>query len=412
MRLPIFLTSLALAAAIAAPLSAQLGLPGVQVPRIGEVLDPVTGEVLDGLENTTQGVTRQALRLANLRERRIDQLVRRNSDVIEFDVQGAPARRGELLLMDADAAGIAAAEAQGFSVIGTEQIDGLGLSVTRLQVPADTDLAEAQEQLSELLPDAEISADNLHFSSGKGAVLPAMMQRAASSISAPIGMIDGGVSGTAKVTAQKGFASGAPASSSHGNSVAYLLRYAGADNIRVADVYGADRAGGNALAIVKAIDWLIASGSKVINISLVGPRNTLMEKAVARAQSKGAVIVAAVGNDGPAAPPAYPASYDGVVAVTAVDKRNRALIEAGRPLHLDYAAPGADIYARDINGKAHKLRGTSFASPLAAARIAASLERGQGWRKAIDSEARDLGKKGPDAVYGRGLLCDKCRPAK
>ncbi len=42
------------------------------------------------------------------------------------------------------------------------------------------------------------------------------------------------------------------------------------------------------------------------------------------------MIVAAVGNDGPSARPAYPASYPGVLAVTGVDGRNRALIEAGR----------------------------------------------------------------------------------
>ncbi|WP_394729091.1 S8 family serine peptidase [Altererythrobacter sp. GH1-8] len=376
------------------------------------MLDPVTGEVFDGLENATQGISREALRLANLRERRLDQFVRSNSDVIEIDAQGAPARRGELLLMDADAAQIAAAETQGFSVIGREEIEGLGLYVTRLQVPKGTDLAQGQKQLAEILPGAEISADNLHFSSGMGAALPAMVQGSAAAITTPIGMIDGGVAGHVNVTAQKGFASGAPAPSRHGSSVAYLLHYADASNIRVADVYGAERAGGNALAIAKALGWLVDSGTRVINISLVGPRNSLVERAVAHAQEKGAVIVAAVGNDGPAAPPAYPASYDGVVAVTAVDGRNRALIEAGRALHLDYAAPGADIYARGMDGKAFKLRGTSFASPLVAVRIAASLERGARWRNSVDREALDLGKKGPDAVYGRGLLCGGCRPSR
>ena len=77
-------------------------------------------------------------------------------------------------------------------------------------------------------------------------------------------------------------------------------------------------------------------------------------------------IVAAVGNDGPAAPPAYPASYASVIAVTGVDGHDRALIEAGRALHLDYAAPGADMKAASAKGRAVAVRGTSFAVPFVA----------------------------------------------
>ena len=95
------------------------------------------------------------------------------------------------------------------------------------------------------------------------------------------------------------------------------------------------------------------------------------------------------------------------MAVTGVDGRNRALIEAGRALHLDYAAPGADIVGVDARGRAKKLRGTSFAAPLVAARIAAA--GGTSWRAKVDGEARDLGKKGHDDTYGRGLVCEKCR---
>jgi subtilisin family serine protease len=102
-----------------------------------------------------------------------------------------------------------------------------------------------------------------------------------------------------------------------------------------------------------------------------------------------------------------------VIAVTGVDGRNRALIEAGRALHLDYAAPGADIKALDAQGARKIVRGTSFATPLVAARAAAALDRGKSGaalRAALDIEARDLGKKGPDSLYGRGLLCEACRP--
>lgn len=178
--------------------------------------------------------------------------------------------------------------------------------------------------------------------------------------------------------------------------------------IAVADVYGTDAAGGNALAIARGLDWLVGQqGSRVISISLVGPNNPLVGRAIAAAQRRGVYVVAAVGNNGPAAPPSYPASYPDVIAVTAVDGRGRALIEAGRAAHLDYAAPGADLLAANAAGKWGKVRGTSYAVPFVAARAAATLGRGA-VIPLLDREAVDLGRKGADPVFGRGLLCQSC----
>lgn len=400
-------------AMLAAPLSAQLGLPQVELPAPGTVLDPVTGEVLDRLGEASDGLTRQALRLADLRARRLEQLVRRNRDLLEMDINGEPARRGELLLIDATADLLGKVQQFGFTVRGTEAIDALGLAVSRVIVPQGMTLAEAQLLLDETLPSAEVAANNLHFPGGT-APAPAIMLRASmrAGINTPVGVIDGGAGELLPASAQHGFANGAPYPSDHGSSVVSLLRYAGVRNLRLADVYGSGNAGGNALAIAQALGWLAQGGSKVINISLVGPDNALVSRAVSRARAAGIEIVAAVGNDGPASPPTYPASYEGVLAVTAVDKRNRPLIESGRALHLDYAAPGADIYGRNAAGKMTRLRGTSFAAPLVTARLAAALEHAGSWRSRLDNEARDLGKKGPDAQFGRGLLCETCRPQK
>lgn len=408
-----FLGLAMLAAMLAAPLSAQLSLPQVTLPPTGTVVDPVTGQVLDQVEDVADGAVRRAAGLADLRIRRLDRLVRKNRDFIEFDAQGAPARRGELLLIDPSEGALAVARSMGFAIRDSRAIDGLGIAVTRLAVPANMELATAQRQLAQALPDTGIVADNLHFQSGAGSSLSLLARSAAAgAVETPVGIIDGGAGESLAATAQRGFAEGAPRASDHASSVVSLLRYAGAGNLRLADVYGSDPAGGNALAIARALGWLAQSGSKVINISLVGPDNALVEKAIARVQAAGIVVVAAVGNDGPAAPPAYPASYEGVLAVTAVDRRNRPLIEAGRARHLDYAAPGADIYGRSAKGGMVRLRGTSFAAPLVAARLAAALDRGSDWRTRLDTEARDLGKRGPDAVFGRGLLCGACRPGK
>ena len=408
MRIRIFLISLAL---LAMPANAQLSLPRMDVlPPVGGVVDPITGDVLDEVNDRTRPIAREAMRLAEQRLERIDRLVRRNRDIIELDARGAPARRGELLLLDPDGSQVQTAKSLGFTILSSERLESLDIQVARLGIASGLSLKAAQALLEKAMPTAAISADNLHFQSGAAASAAMMTASASSPIATPVGVIDGAPGKPVTVKAVQGFAKGAPYPSNHGSAVASLLWYAGARDLRVADVYGTDKAGGNALAMAKAIAWLVGNGSKVINISLVGPKNVLVERAIERAQSRGVAFVAAVGNDGPAAPPAYPASYDKVVAVTGVDRRNRALIEAGRALHLDYAGPGADIYSRDAKGKRIKLRGTSFAAPLVSARLAAAMQASDNWRRQLDREARDLGKKGPDPIYGRGLLCDTCRP--
>ena len=401
---------MALAAALAAvPVTAQL-LPGVNLPQVPPVDLPgaPVGRTLDELGETLGAA---ATRLLDLRNDRIDRLLRRNRDVIELDAGGAPARRGQLLLLDPAPATLAAAQAAGFSGAVREELGSLGLTVVRLTLPRGVSLAEGEALLRQVAPAAEIAPDNLHFQSG-GAALPMLQGASASasaaSIATPIGIIDGAPGSGQTVAAMRGFARGAPVASNHGSAVTSLLAGAGARDLRVADIYGTDPAGGNALAMVRALDWLTGGGAKVISISLGGPNNAAVAKAIAAAQRRGVVVVAAVGNDGPAAPPAYPASYPGVLAVTGVDGRGRALIEAGRAAHLDYAAPGADLAARNRAGKWARVRGTSYAAPLVAARAAAALQRGGNWRAALDREAEDLGPRGPDPLFGRGLLCRGC----
>ena len=394
---------------IATPLMAQVSLPGVRLPEIHEV----NGRLRSTVSEAEDAVGRVGEELARDRIERIERLVRRNRESIELDAAGEPARRGELLVMNIERSRLEAVAVAGFTVLAHEEIEGLDFEVTRLSAPEGMGLAEAQRTLALLLPGSQVSADNLHFEAGvsPGPALLATVRTAGSIAGAvaPVGMVDGAPGAAVPVKELRGFAMGAPYPSNHGSAVASLLASAGADSIRVADVYGTDKAGGNALAMAKGLGWLVARGSKVITISLVGPRNAVLERAISAAQRRGIVIVAAVGNDGPAAPPAYPASYDGVLAVTAVDGKRRALIEAGRALHLDYAAPGADIRGINAKGKRIRLRGTSFATPLVAARVARHLGAGRDWRASLDKEAIDLGAKGPDDTFGRGLVCGFCK---
>lgn len=385
------------------PVQAQLG-----GPLLGGTVNRVLGTV-DGIANPAlrqvESITHDAAALARLRLDRLDELVRRNRQSIERDERGAPARRGELLMVDPTEAQVAAAQGAGFALLARERMDELGLAVVRLGVPAGQPLARAEARLRHEVPDATIAADTLHEPAGKGGPqFPAHVGPQAA-IDTPVGLIDGAPGAGFRAAATRGFARGAPFPSDHGSATVSLLAGAGVRRVYVADVYGTDPAGGNALAIVKALDWLAGAGVPVVSISLVGPDNPLVGRAIVAARSRGTVVVAAVGNDGPAAPPAYPASYPGVVAVTAVDSRNRALIEAGRALHLDYAAPGADMAATDRAGRWRQVRGTSYAAPLVAARAAAAYPTGP-VVPALDREARPLG---PAAQYGRGLLCGLCR---
>lgn len=393
-------------AQLAPPRNVASGLPAL--PDTGTLAGALPGDVSSILERS-MGEIPAALRQARLD--RIDALVRNNRQNIERDFDGAPARRGVLLLLDADAETVANVSALGFAVAPAQPVDGLDLTVSQIGLPAGMSLASAQKLLASKAPGANVSSDQIFFRSGGSSAAGAASASVASrTIETPIGLIDGAPA--QPVTALKGFAKGAPFPSSHGSAVAALAYAAGARKILVADVYGTDPAGGNALAIAQGMGWLLSRGVKVISLSLVGPRSPLLERAVASAQVRGAVVVAAVGNDGPASPPAYPASYSGVLAITGVDKRNRPLIEAGRAAHLDYAAPGADILALNNKGKLVPVRGTSFAAPLVATRVAAALDRGANPRAvvtALDAEAVQISRQHPDPQSGRGLLCAACR---
>jgi len=391
---------------LASPAPAQIGLP-----RPGEVLGPVAGTLDRTLDRTLEGtrdIATGVTQLARERVQRLTALARANPQRIELDDRGEPARRGIVLLLDADAASIAAARKLGFGASQSDDLDALGIATAELTVPEGMSLARALKALRKALPGKELSADVLHFESGAAATQGSAPSPNGTPIDTPVGLIDSGVASLVPVAEQRGFATGAPGASDHGTAVAALLRGAGVKTLYAADVYGRDPAGGGALAIAKALGWLVGKKVRIVSISLVGPRNPLLERAVAATLARGTLVVAAVGNDGPSAPPAYPASYPGVLAITAVDGRNRPLIEAGRALHLDYSAPGADISAPDARGTRKAVRGTSYATPLVAARAAAALDAGRPVRAALDAEAQDLGRKGPDDRFGRGLICGAC----
>ena len=430
-------TSVPSTGGVSGGLPGTAGLPGVgdvadPVGRIGPdvraAMDPVTGR-LDPLLATPR-------QLMEARGIRLDDLVRRNSDRLEMTDFG-PAVRGQVIAIDPDPASLAAALDAGFRLLAEERIEGLEIRSVTLAVPRGWSINRALSRLQRLAPRGQFSANNLHEQAGtvgvsrasallvqrgraarRGRAVPPPRPRPAPAQPAPpppaIGIIDGGVAAHPSLRGavqQRGFVAGAPRASAHGTAVASLI--AGQGSVRgaapgvrllVADIYGADPAGGNALALVRALGWMVSQGVHVVAVSLVGPPNPLVQRAIQQARARGTWVVAAVGNDGRAAPPAFPASYPGVIAVTGIDGYGRVLIEAGRSLHLDYAAPGADMGAAGPRGNVVAVRGTSFAVPLVAGRLFQHI-RAADIFAALDAEAAQRGARG----VGRGVLCGNCR---
>lgn len=427
------------AAAVTAA-SAQL-LPGVSVPDISGPVGGIVNDVGSTVDRTTGNVSRQvtsadvqratapslqrlmveewlqtapALTLADIRKLRLQQLVQDNRSTLEMDSAGNPARRGRLIAVDPQPQALSLALRAGFTIAADERDEVLGIRSVTLNVPRGMKLSQALPALRRASPQLEADFDHVFEPAGGALAATSVALAASTNVAAGggpvIGMIDGGVARSPALASatieQRGFAGPAEATG-HGTAIASLIvgndgKFRGAApnaSLLVGDVYGGNPAAGSASSIAKAMSWIASHRPSVINMSIVGPRNRLVERAVSAVQARGIQVVAAVGNDGPAAPALYPASQAGVISVTGADARNRALPEAGRATHLDYAGPGADMAAA-LPGKGYAVvRGTSFATPFVSARLALT-----GSTARLDAEAA----KGRGRV-GRGIVCASCR---
>ncbi|MFK7836842.1 MAG: S8 family serine peptidase [Sulfitobacter sp.] len=146
---------------------------------------------------------------------------------------------------------------------------------------------------------------------------------------------------------------------------------------------------------------------RFVNLSLAGPYNKLLDLAVERALARGLILVAAVGNDGPEATLRYPAGFEDVIAVTAIDAAGNAYRNAVRGPHVDIAVPGVDVLVP--SGQSPRfVTGTSIATPLITARLVADpalakARNAADVRKRLSLTSAELGPKGCDEVFGYGL---------
>lgn len=342
-------------------------------------------------------------------------------DRIDTDDEGFRYRRGEFVALDLSEDDIALLEGQGFEIVARENLASVEGTLLLLRGPSQLTGEAARDALDALGDPDSIGLNHLFDSAAtrirktRGKAAPS---RAA--CGCEIGLIDTGVAADlanfshVQLT-QQAFNGKQTEARLHGTAVAYLVsgtkdNPARSTRIYVADIFSGPReTAGSSFALIKALDWLAARKVPVINISLSGPRNSAVAKAIARIARQGHIIVAAAGNDGPAAPPVFPGAYEGVVGVTAVDAQDRVYRYANRGGYVDFAAHGVAVPAIDDKGALRDATGTSFAAPIVAARLAARLRTpdtaaSRRAVQALEGEARDLGPRGRDPIYGVGLI--------
>lgn len=338
---------------------------------------------------------------------------------VQRDERGGDRQRDEVLLIGPD--GVAdAVRGAGYQVLSEQRLEAMRRSLVRVRVRDRETVEQAVDRLRQRVPDVRAAPNHVFTPQGAPATAAAGPVAASQGDvrlrAGRIGVIDTGADASlapvgAVIEKTRGFAPGGYTPRAHGSAVAQLAGSRGAAVI-LADVFGLDsrrRLVAPADAIAAAVDWLLAENLRVLNISIEGPRNDVLEYVIGEAVARGTAIVAAVGNGGPSAPPGYPAAFPGVIAVTAVDQKGVVYRRASRGTHVQFAARG------DFSGtgppvvSSKPVSGTSFAAPL----VAAALE--QRWRQrpqatreqlvaALRAEARDLGKPGWDPVYGWGSI--------
>jgi Subtilase family len=192
-------------------------------------------------------------------------------------------------------------------------------------------------------------------------------------------------------------------------SHARLMGSAPSAKILAIRAFGASPSGAESTSfvILKSLDFAASHGAQIVNMSFAGPRDPLVERAIAAAVTKGMVLVAASGNAGPKSPPLYPAANTNVIAVSATDAQDKLFPASNRGSHIAISAPGVDIFLPAPDGKYQMTSGTSFSAAYVSGLAALMMERNAALkpddvRAILMKTARDLGAPGRDDLFGAG----------
>ncbi|MFD1358999.1 S8 family serine peptidase [Fictibacillus halophilus] len=189
-----------------------------------------------------------------------------------------------------------------------------------------------------------------------------------------------------------------------------------APNVQLYSIKVLDEEGlGQYSQIIDGIEWATQQGLDIVNLSLTGKESSYALKlAVDEAYKKGLYIIAASGNHSNNTfsedqSVYYPAKYESVIAVGAVDPFNKHPKFSGSGPELELVAPGVDVYSTYMNNSYETLTGTSMATPYVTAIYALYKEAypfltTAELRNKIQQRAKDLGAVGRDVNFGFGLI--------
>ncbi len=448
-RLAFLACTLAAAATARAqlPRIPQLSLPPLQLPAVPLQLPANVSPGSDIAAPPRADI--ELLDLQGQRKRRNLDKLRLYGDRIDTDTNGNLVVRYEIVAYLPSLALLDRMRELGFLVIRERQLNSLNSIAVVLRPANGAPTSDALRRLLELFPDGAFDFNHLYNDSGASegkrvardtlrgsavthAAQPWPSLASAESAAVPakdmrrIGLIDDGVDGGTEalrdVRIHRDGCFGREMASAHGTAVASIMvgrtgKFNGAApgiELYAADIYCGEPTGGSVDAIVGALAWMADQRIPVVNVSLVGPANKVLEATVRGMIQRGHQIVAAVGNDGPAAPPLYPAAHPGVIGVTAVDAELRVLPEASRGPQVSFAAPGANMAAAKTSSGYTAVRGTSYAAPVVAGLLAqlmdeASPAAAQQALTRLIGTATDLGPPGKDPIYGYGLVGKEIR---
>ena len=326
---------------------------------------------------------------------------------------------------------------EGYLFDRVSELSGLGFLLAEVAAPASFDLSATRAGIYEVIGGQQADVDLNHlYTAGVpdpqndeqplAGLAPRELLPPPTDLSAltlRIGIIDSSIDrrhnafANASITTQRFVDNDSPPNA-HGTAIASIiasndpqaLGLAPSAQIYAAEVFDHNEQQGefaSTVSLIKALSWLMTQDVSVINISLAGPSNRLLETALTRVREKGVLAIAAAGNGGPMAQPMYPAAYPEVVAVTATDDRGRAFRLANRGEYVDIAAPGVNIRHAQAGGGFAASSGTSYAVPfvtVAAARLLQSTTEPALMLDALYASARDIGAPGRDQIYGYGQL--------
>jgi len=322
----------------------------------------------------------------------------------------------------------------GYEVLEQDVLEGLELTMLTLTIPRGQDGASAIRELEALEPGVTAGVNHAYSpqqssqTSNRTTQSPrtppsreyasAMLRWPQSGCKAQmrIGVLDAKLVGPARLSVISANFSRNSASERtlHGTYIVALLSSAGLLNspqIYHADIVSPTPDQGDVASVdsmLRGLNWMIGQDVRLVNVSMTGPYNKILDRAFASAQRSGVVVVAPVGNSGPRHAIRYPAAFRSTIAVTAVDAEQSIYRDAVRGDGMDFSAPGVDI-AIQMPARLTYVSGTSFAAPFVTARIAAdpnaSLFRGSYVaRQSLAATALDLGDAGRDPVFGYGLI--------